>query len=66
MEFLSEIWMKKRLIFSPAVNSRLDPELTITAIISLDKEYRPTRAAHSYREAAGPLFSATHRPSRCH
>jgi hypothetical protein len=43
-ESLSKTWMKKRMVFSSAVNSRLDPELTMTAIINLDEEYRPTRA----------------------
>jgi hypothetical protein len=40
------IWMKKPAqMFSSTVNSGLDAELTTTAIVNLDAEYRLTRAA---------------------
>ncbi|SRR6266851_283004 len=38
--------MKKRAqIFTSEVNSRLDPKLTMIAMVKLDAEYRQTRAA---------------------
>ncbi len=38
--------MKKRAqIFTSGVDSRLDPKLTMTAMVNLDTEYRQTRAA---------------------